>query len=224
MFQSQRLDIAARGFANNVEFALQRILHNHIAAATDKHLAHERFFFTHGGRHGHIAVDRHIAPTEQHLAFGFNSAFHFLLASEAGSVFLGQENHAHAVFAQRWQLHALFGHFFAVKGIGNLNQDTSAVAHQLVRTHCAPMVEIFENLQGVFHNSVRFRAFDVRNKAHAASVVLLGWGIQTVFLNVFNLSKPCHGVHSGILKKCQKVSESDWGSLLQCNIDAIRDY
>jgi hypothetical protein len=60
---------------------------------------------------------------------------------------LGQEDHAHAVFAGRRQVHALLGHLFAVQRIGQLDQDAGAVAHQLVGTHRAPVVQVFQNLQ-----------------------------------------------------------------------------
>jgi hypothetical protein len=71
-------------------------------------------------------------------------------------MFLGQEDHAHAVFAGGRQCHALLGHFFAVELIGNLDQDTGAVAHQRVGTHGAAMVDVLEDLQCPSTMSWRF--------------------------------------------------------------------
>ena len=53
-------------------------------------------------------------------------------------------------------VNALSGHFFAVQRIGQLDQDAGAVAHQLVGTDRAPVVQVFENLQalaGRWHGS-----------------------------------------------------------------------
>jgi hypothetical protein len=43
--------------------------------------------------------------------------------------------------------HALLGHFLAVQGIGHLDQDAGAVAHQLVGTHGTPVVQVLQDLQ-----------------------------------------------------------------------------
>ncbi len=99
------------------------------------------------GDMGMSRVHRHIAPAQQHLAFGLDGALHLLLAGQAGGVLLGQEDHAHAVLAGGRQLHALLGHFFAVELIGNLDQDAGAIAHQRVGTHRATVVDVFQNLQ-----------------------------------------------------------------------------
>jgi hypothetical protein len=108
-----------------------------------------RLLLAHGGRHRHVAVDRHVAPAQQHLAFGLDRALHFLLAGQARGVLLRQEDHADAVFAGRRQRDALLGHFFAVQGIGQLHQDAGAVAHELVGAHGAPVVQVFKDLQAL---------------------------------------------------------------------------
>ena len=58
----QVLDGRAGGFADDIELALQRVLHDHIIAASDKHLPNNWFFFPHRGGHGHVCIERHIAP------------------------------------------------------------------------------------------------------------------------------------------------------------------
>ena len=170
----------AGGLADHIQLALQRVLHDHVVAAADEDLAQDRFFFAHGGRHRHVAVDRHIAPAQQHLAFGLDGALHLLLTGQTRGVLFGQEDHAHAVFTRRRQGHALLGHFFAVQRIGQLDQDASAVAHQLVGTHRAPVIQVFQDLQCVLDNVMALFALDVGHKAHTASIVLIGSGIQTV--------------------------------------------
>jgi hypothetical protein len=50
-----------------------------------------------------------------------------------------QENHADAIFSEWRQFDTLLGHLFAIILIWQLNQNASAVAHQLVSTNCATM-------------------------------------------------------------------------------------
>ena len=97
--QLEALDVAAGGLADHIQLALQRVLHDHVVAAADEDLANDGLLLAHGGRHRHVAVHRHIAPAQQHLAFGGNGTLHFLLAGQAAGVFLGHEDHAHAVLA-----------------------------------------------------------------------------------------------------------------------------
>jgi hypothetical protein len=68
-------------------------------------------------------------------------------------VFLGQEDHAHAVLAGRRQLHALGGHLGAVELVGDLDQDAGAVAHQLVGTHRTPVVQVLQDLQALLDDA-----------------------------------------------------------------------
>ena len=167
------LNGGAGGFADDVELALEGVLHDDIVAPADKHLADDGLFLAHGGRHGHVSIDRHIAPAQQHLALGFDGALHLLFAGQARGVFLGQKNHAHAVLAGGGQLHALGGHFLAVQGVGQLDQDAGTIAHELVRAYGAPVVQVFEDLERIADDAMAFLAPDVGHKAHAAGVVLV---------------------------------------------------
>ncbi len=99
VLQAQFRDGFAGFFTNDVELAFQGILHDDIAATTDEHLAQNRFFGPHAGRHGHVLVDGDIAPAQAHLAFGFDGTFHLLFASQTRSVLFGQKNHTHPVLA-----------------------------------------------------------------------------------------------------------------------------
>ena len=87
-------------------------------------------------------------------------------------MFLGQEDHAHAVLAGRGQRDALRGHLGAVEVVGNLDQDAGAVAHQLVRAHGAAMVEVLEDLEPLLDDRVILLALDVCDEAHATGIVL----------------------------------------------------
>ncbi len=99
------LDGGTRGFADDVQLALQGVLHDHIGTPTDKHLADDGFFLTHGGRHRHIAVHGYVTPAQKHLAFSLDGAFHFLFARHTRGMLFRHKHHAHAVFAGGRQLH-----------------------------------------------------------------------------------------------------------------------
>jgi hypothetical protein len=179
VLQAQVLDGGAGGLADHVQLALQCVLHDDVIAAANENLAQHRLFLAHRGRHRHLAVDRHVAPAQQDLAFGLDRALHLLLTGQAAGVLLGQEDHADAVFARRRQGHALLGHFFAVQRVRQLDQDAGAVAHELVGTDRPPVVQVFKNLQALLHDGVRLLALDVRHKADAAGIVLVGRVVQT---------------------------------------------
>ena len=84
-----------------------------------------------------------------------------------------QKHHAHAVLAKRGQSHADLGHIFTEQGIGNLNQDTRAIAHQSVSADRTAVVEVFQDLERLPHDRVAFLAFDVCHKTNTTGVVLV---------------------------------------------------
>ena len=103
-----------------------------------------------------------------------------------------QKHHAHAIFARGRQRDALRGHFFAVQRVRQLNQNARAVAHQLVGTHGAPVVEVFKNLQGLRDDGMAFVALDMGDKTDAARIVLVGTCIQTVLFKMLDFSSCSH--------------------------------
>ena len=107
-------------------------------------------------------------------------------------MFLGQEDHADAVFAGRRQLDALFGHLRAVQRVGHLDQDAGAVAHQRIGPHGATVVEVLEDLQRVGDDGVALLALQVRHEAHAAGVVLLGRVVQALLLQLLLFGTRAH--------------------------------
>jgi hypothetical protein len=78
----------------------------------------------------------------------------------------------------------LVGHLFAVQRVGQLNQDTCAVAHERVSTHSTTVVEVFQNFERLTHDGVALLTLDVSDKAHATGVVFVGWVVQTLSLQL----------------------------------------
>ena len=192
MLELEVLDVGTGGLADHVQLALERILHDGVRAATDEDLADHRLLLAHGRRHGHVAVGGHIAPAQQHLAFGLDGALHLLFAGQAAGVFLGQEDHAHAVFAHGRQLHALLRHLVTVQRIGHLDQDAGAVPHQLVGTHGAAMVEVFQDLERLGDDGMALLAADVGHEANAARIMLVGCAVQAVLFQMVFFCRRAH--------------------------------
>ncbi len=195
----ERHDVLAGTFANYVQLALQGVLHDHVAAPANEDLLQDRLFFAHIGRHWHVTVHRHIAPAQQDLAFGLDGTLQLLFTSQTRRMFFGQKHHAYAVFARWRQSDTLGGHFFAVQSIRQLQHDARTVTHQLVSAHCAPMVQILENLECIFHDVMGLDTLDMCHKTHPTGIVLLGGRIQTVVLEMLDLGCRCHG------RSCKKI-------------------
>ena len=147
-------------------------MHHHIAAAPDKDLTDHRLFFAHTGRHRHLAIGGHITPAEYYLAFGLHRPLKRTLTGHARGMLFGQKDHAHAVFARGRQGHTLAGHFFGKVGVGNLNQNARAIAHQRVSPDCAAVVEVLQNQEPLLDDAMRLLALNVGHKAYAAGVML----------------------------------------------------
>jgi hypothetical protein len=132
----------------------------------------------------------------------------------------GQEDHAHTVLASGWQRDTLRLHLFPVQRVRQLDQDTRAIAHELVCPHGTPVVKIFQNLQGILHDGVALFAANVGHKTNAARVVLMCAGIQTVVLKVFYFGSRSHGallkmkVAARILQCSNNLKYFKWGQIL----------
>ena len=219
VFQVQVLDGGAGGLADDIQLALEGVLHDHIVAAADENLPDDRFFLAHGGRHRHFAVDRYVAPAQQHLAFRLDGALELLLACQPRGMLLGQEDHAHSVFAGRRQLDALARHFLAVERVRHLDQDARPVAHELVGAHRAPVVEVFQDLQALLNDRMALFALDVRDETDSASVMFVASRIKALLLQIGNFGGRGHGalLHRNgtgrILHRNNNAKQNNWGQI-----------
>jgi hypothetical protein len=183
--------MGAGGLADHVELALQRVLHDHIVATSDEDLAQDGFLGAHRGRHGHVAVHRHIAPAQQHLAFGLDGALHLLLAGQARGMLLGQEDHAHAVFPGRRQHHALLGHFLAVQSWSGIWIRIPAPSPISLSAPTAPRWSMFSRiLSACVTMSWRLTPLMCATKPRPQASCSLGGRIQTVLLSDVQSRRP----------------------------------
>jgi len=115
---------------------------------------------------------RNIPPSQQELPFSLDGTLHLLFTRQPGGMLFGQKNHADPVFAGRWQFNTQFGHFLAVKGIGDLDQNARPIPHQLVSSYRATVVEILQNLQSAANDVMGLDTLDMGHEANAAGIVL----------------------------------------------------
>jgi hypothetical protein len=72
--------------------------------------------------------------------------------------------------------------FFQQKLMWSLNEDARAVTAVSVAPRCAAMLQVAQHLQRVSNNLMRSSPFDISDKTHATSIVLMAWIVQTLFL------------------------------------------
>ena len=179
MGQLQRADGVAGAFADHVQLAFQGVGDADRGAASDEHLADHRFDFFY--RFAEIrAVDRHVAPAEKGLSFVLDRALDLVFTGNARCGLARQEHHADAIVPGRGQLDALFGHFLAEKGIGNLDQDARAIGGLGVCADRTTVGQVAQYGQSLFDDVVAFFALDMGDESDAAGVVFVGCVVQAL--------------------------------------------
>ena len=97
-------------------------------------------------------------------------------------MFLGQKYHADPVLARSRQADSLDRHLFPVQRVGQLDQNTGAVAHEFVGSDRAAMVQILQDLQRILDDVVGLEALDIGDKAHPTGIMLIGLCVQAIGL------------------------------------------
>ena len=100
--QSQRLNRMPGALTDDVELTFECVLIHVLGSATDEHLPNHGFDSAHAITKTGV-INGYVTPPEQHLTFGGNRAFNFLLTGHARRRLLRQEHHAYAVLTDSWQ-------------------------------------------------------------------------------------------------------------------------
>src|SRR5690606_36107401 len=156
--------------ADDVELAFEGELVGEAGGAADEDLADVGFAGPGGFAEGGV-VGGHGAPAEEGLAFALDDLRElFLELAPVGGV-AGEEDEAGAVAAGFGEVDAgLFGGLDA-KGVGDLQEDSGAVAGVGLAAGGAAVVEVFEDLDALAKGLVGGAALEVGDKADAARVV-----------------------------------------------------
>ena len=177
----QAADRMFGGLADDEQFALEGILVGSLLAASDEHLAHQRFDRFYAFTQTAV-VHRHIAPAQQCLSFGLDLVGDDFFAGSPCFCIAWQEQHADAVFAGGWQVDFACGQHLAQERIGNLNQDTGTIARQRIGTDCTAVRQVLQNLQPLADPVVTCLTFDMCDESDTTCIMFMAWIIETLLL------------------------------------------
>ena len=165
--------------ADDEELALKSVLIRAIVAARDDRLLDNRHRIDHRFAEA-VQGSGNIAPANQALALFFNERFKALRDEAARRLVLRHEAHRHAVIARLGQIEAVFLGPFAQQGIGNLQQNSGAVAQKGIRANRAAVVDTFKDFKRLAHNCVALFALDMSDHTYAAGVVFVSRVVKTL--------------------------------------------
>ena len=140
---------------------------------TDKDLTGHRLQIT-GGLRQDRGIHWHIAPAEEFKAFFMNNAGQHRFTGLTTGNRLRQEDIPHGIVTHGRQTQTLLGAFGAQEGIRQLDQYPGAIAEHGVITCSATVLEVFQDQQTLLDNLVTLLILNVRDKADAAGIVLVG--------------------------------------------------
>ena len=171
-------DFGFSAFADDVEFALERVGIGALGAADEDLL--DVGLGGAGDATDGIAIDGGIAPAEDGEAFLADDALQDTLAGQALVGLDGQKGHADAVFAFGREGEAEGGAFAGEELVGNLNENTGAVAGFGIAAAGSAVGEVDEYLNAFGDDVVGFVAFDAGDETDAAGVVLVAGVVKAL--------------------------------------------
>ncbi len=157
--------------ADDVEPALELLLILHRLRPADEDLPVHGLGRLHHFRQRRV-VDGHRAPAEELEPFLADDARPHAFAMRAQPLVLRHEELAHGIEPGLRQLDLEARAFLDQELVRDLHENACAVTGQRIGAHGAAMLEIFEDLEGVRDDGVRFSALQVRDEADAAGVAL----------------------------------------------------
>ncbi len=167
--------------ADDEQLALEGVGVGAAFAAADKDLADHRLDGLDAV--AEIAVvDGNLAPAEQLLPFVADRPFDGLGADVDVGFASRQENHADRVIAGVGQLEIHGFRLFLEQPVGQLHQNTGAIAGQRVGADGAAVVQIDENLDSLANDLMAFAVLDIGDEADTAAIMLVLGVVQTLRL------------------------------------------
>jgi hypothetical protein len=158
--------------ADREQFTFERVLIGRPGPARDEGLADHRHLLDHRNAEP-VEIGRDIAPADQALAFLVDEPLELRDREVARRLVLREEAHRHGVIARRRQAVASAICPVAKQRIGKLNQDPRPVAQQGIGADRTAVVQIEQDFETLFDDTVGFLALDVRDKADAAGVMFV---------------------------------------------------
>ena len=158
-------------------------------------------FLAHG-----VRVHGHLAPGQKFQALFAGDHLEQLHGLGPQVFVLGEEEHAHAVFALVAQADVHFLGHFGEELVADLQQDAHAVASLALGILTGAVLQPLHDGQCIVHGLVALAALDVHHSADAAGVVLKLWIVQAK--GVFLLCKVFHRLSHPLSKSSPDAAPS----------------
>ena len=191
--------------AHDVELAVEVDALAHLGGLFDKALPDGGHtvagFLAHG-----VRVHGHLAPGQKFQALFAGDHLEQLHGLGPQVFVLGEEEHAHAVFALVAQADVHFLGHFGEELVADLQQDAHAVAGLALGILTGAVLQPLHDGQCIVHGLVALAALDVHHSADAAGVVLKLWIVQAK--GVFLLCKVFHRLSHPLSKSSPDAAPS----------------
>ena len=126
----------------------------------------------------HLGAYRHLPPADELHPLPLCDELEHLHGLIPAQVVLGEKEHPHPVVPFAPQLKAQLRRRFGEEAVGDLQQNTHAVAGLARGILSRPVLQLFHDLQRVVHRLMGLSALDVHNGPNAAGVVLEAGVVQ----------------------------------------------
>jgi hypothetical protein len=138
-----------------------------------------------------------VPPAEHFHSLFTNDALQHSFTLQALMPLDRQECHANSILTGRWQIESEAGTLAREKPVWDLDEDSGAITGFRVAAAGAPMSQADEYPNSLFDDLVALVASDARNKAHAASVMLMPGIVQSLRMwHAWRARKLIRAVHS----------------------------
>ena len=171
-------DLLFHPLADHVQLPLERLGVGGLGAPADKYLSNLGLHLR-GGRSQRAIVAGHIAPPQEDLSLFADDALEHPLAGVPLIRLTGQEDQPGAVFPRGpRQADVRVGADPGEESRWHLHQDAGPVSRVVFAATRAAVLEVDQDPHGVVDQLMRRDSLDIRDKSHAAGVVLIRGVIQ----------------------------------------------
>ena len=120
---------------------------------------------------------RHFTPPQEIQTFLLYDDLKHFLRLIAFQFILGEEKHAYTVFSLTTQFDFQRLYHLLKKFMGNLRQNSHAITCFSFRILTGTMLQVFHNLQSIFHCLTAFSALDIDAGTDTAVIMFKGFPI-----------------------------------------------
>ena len=188
--------LVLRALARDQQLALKRIARQPALRLGREHLP-ERGHRGPRRRPHRLRIRRHLAPAQRAQAFFEQDPLHPRLRIRQFLAARRQEQETHAVLARLRQRKAQPLGLFPEKAVGNLDQQTRAVARVRIRPRRPAVQQVHQHLDALFDDPVLRPPVEVQDETHPARVVFVPRVVQSYGFHPVSPSLPSGPAFAG---------------------------